>query len=151
MSSRASLLVGSVLLLGTLGVLACSAPAPAGKALVVECDEGSDGCKEDGVKKKKPSETVPTDVTEEESPSQNPPPAPAANDAGTNADAGGVGAKCAALRPCCAALRVKGITGSADDCDSVYAANSEYGCYSALLDLSTPDDFYDPPAECRQP
>ena len=77
MISRASLLVGSALVLGALGVLACSAPAPAAKPLVVQCEEqGSDGCKEDGVKKKKPSETVPTDVTEEGNPLQDPPPAP---------------------------------------------------------------------------
>lgn len=56
---------------------------------------------------------------------------------------------CGRLGPCCDAQRKMGITGSADACDRVVDAGDPSACERELEASGTPDDYYDPPAECR--
>lgn len=56
---------------------------------------------------------------------------------------------CTRLQACCDAQRRMGITGSADQCDRSVATGDDHACQNELTLSALPDDFYDPPAECR--
>jgi hypothetical protein len=150
--SKLSLVAFSALGLTAFGLatFACSSPAPS-KTLVVQCDPAKDTtCKKTAAK----GGTNPGDSTDLGSgtddksttkQNENPTPAP---DAGTDAPATITPApSCVTLKPCCVALR-KNYSGSANQCDKVYADNDNYACSLATADYQKPEDGYDPPAEC---
>jgi hypothetical protein len=147
--------------------VACSADANKGPPLVV-CEAGKNGCPDDTPTHPKqgssptdtpgatptdppppasptpasspPPASQPTKTTPDPSPSKDPPPDPTTPTPDNGA--------CAALAPCCAAIRAAGITGTADNCDRVAAAGDGAACDTELKSDGKADDFFDPPPAC---
>lgn len=131
---RATLVTGLVML------IACAAPV-ATKSTVA-CDDNGKACPEQKAgtpTAKKPGTTPVLPVTPVIS-DRDPP-----NVADAGADTGpSIGPSCATLKTCCENLRKAGITGSANQCDTVVTDGNEVSCSSVNEDYKTPDDYYDP-------
>lgn len=156
-SLRTSILAASSALVALYAV-ACAAPT-AQKTLVVDCDKSSaDSSCEEGTTKKSGSKSSSSSDTESESSANETSATPSAS-ASSSASAApsasgsgsptGLGFYCGKLDACCKALAKKGITGSANQCTSVVSTKNEFACDTTFQTYKTPDEAYDPPAECQ--
>jgi hypothetical protein len=138
--------------------VACAAPVPSNRSLVVECEEG-EACDAEGQRSNARSGAsssssssggagprMPDTVLEDAAV-----PAPAA-DAGapssssSSSSSGGTstrGPSCTALATCCEKIERAGFTGSARQCRSVVTSNNEYACAVTKKDYAQPIDQYD--------
>ncbi|MBX3232322.1 MAG: hypothetical protein KIT84_22110 [Labilithrix sp.] len=130
-------------------LLACEAPVAARKTVpAAACEEGTSCPEQQGPRPAGGDRELPvTPVV----PDRDPPPvekpdaAPPSEETLVEVEATPkVGPSCAKLEECCANLRKAGITGSANQCDSVVADRNEVSCASVNEDYMTPDEFYDP-------
>lgn len=154
---RASILLA----LSLIAVAACSSNNSKGPPLQY-CTPGQNGCPTENSALSKgkspsdpntPSDPAPTPGAPAPKPEPTPktkPPPESHGDAGGGSSGGAVDA-CGQLGACCAAIRAAGITGTADNCDTVVAGGDPQGCDTELVLDSIPDDFYDPPAACAAP
>lgn len=120
--------------LGSIIVVACSAPPPNKTPLVV-CEAGENGCPAATEKAKAKKTTEPDDSSSAAFPSSPPATSPTdpakPSDATSAPDGGGgsngaLGAECMKLRDCCDALVVNGIY--AEFCKEKVATGSEDAC-----------------------
>lgn len=134
----------ATLVMGLLMLIACAAPV-ATKSTIA-CDNDGAAC---------PEQKAGTPVTNKPGTSSELPVTPVVverappNETAPVVDAGvdsgpAIGPSCTALKACCENLRKAGITGSANQCDTVVTDANEVSCSSVNEDYKTPGETYDP-------